>query len=265
MGYFLLRGGLSPPGVRFTARTKRETPATAQSVRTEEEGRVSPPQLVSGPSQVDHNRGQQHDMAERELVPFFPEDVPSVASTPSAPPTAERPAGGKRKNKLKTSVPPRPPETADVASTPQKPGKGKKGGTRAAAKAQQKPKEVAKAPARAQPQNKGVKAAFAGSAFEQSPDPSTLPKPRFGGVGSGNRAQGSPTMTMASPAYSGSDVDDLARNMSALLGIGSGSPVSVSEVAPQIPEASLNGMGGLTEHNAATKELRSILGVKALS
>jgi hypothetical protein len=201
-------------------------------------------------------------LAERELVPFFPTEgrEASVPTTPSSPqlPAAQKRGRRLRKNgeagagvQLSSSgelhLP--PPQKAKKPSQPTPGRSGKKAtGT---ASPQSSPDATPSTP---------TKPAFAGAAFEQSPHPSSLPKPRFAGQGS--PTQGSPTQ--ASPTGFGNELIDASRTLRGLLGVPLELPATARPVQAPMSGHSLKDVPALLPASTqyeATRQLRSMLGV----
>mmetsp|Transcript_18976 Transcript_18976/g.55774 ORF Transcript_18976/g.55774 Transcript_18976/m.55774 type:complete len:197 (+) Transcript_18976:127-717(+) len=193
-------------------------------------------------------------IVERELVPFFPTDDANTVITPQRSPDSSR----RRARKPKKSPQAADEPALDVALEPielkRQRSKGSKklppkGVDPADKKPQVKAKKAGSPPRGAAPQvQTPVKGAFAGAAFEQSPDPSSLPKPRL--VGSSLLAKS------AAPV----DTQEATKQLRSLLGVMGQGHDEPGPRRADPPTASLVS----SRHDAlATHQLRAMLGVAA--
>mmetsp|Transcript_16770 Transcript_16770/g.56336 ORF Transcript_16770/g.56336 Transcript_16770/m.56336 type:complete len:215 (+) Transcript_16770:83-727(+) len=213
-------------------------------------------------------------MAERELVPFFPADGGAGEASAAQP---DEKSGARRKNRKKGAkagaeaaprpTPPKAPEPAQSSKSSEPKGKSKKThGKETSTPAKQDPatdKKASPAQRRAQPVSDvaaaAAAAAFAGGAFEQSPDPRQLPQPkRSFNYEPPRRAQALPFALDAAVTN-----EEKSRSLCSLLGVES--PNSVSAVAPVIPEAKLAEANreAVATDAVATQQLCTILGLRA--
>mmetsp|Transcript_24090 Transcript_24090/g.62063 ORF Transcript_24090/g.62063 Transcript_24090/m.62063 type:complete len:244 (+) Transcript_24090:88-819(+) len=241
-------------------------------------------------------------ITERELQPFFADDAPVIerqTSGPVSPTDAKLNGKRSRRAKKKSDAIPPPPSSAEVARAASQPSAGADVGASSSKAPQQKMQKGGKAskpapavqpksaaPKAKPPKKSGTRAdsptpapeathatpskpVFAGAAFEQSPDPSSLPKPRFTG--------GSPvtaTVPVAPPLVPVSlpPPNEAARaQLCSLLGVQTSASASFTSVAavPQGPArdtspyaaASMSAAGGAPI--TATQQLCSMLGVRA--
>mmetsp|Transcript_25962 Transcript_25962/g.70217 ORF Transcript_25962/g.70217 Transcript_25962/m.70217 type:complete len:212 (+) Transcript_25962:105-740(+) len=208
--------------------------------------------------------------AERELVPFFPTEGSNVETTPTGSPRQSAPKRTRRAKKGLATDAQTPEAPAAAKDTPaaSAASKGKKGksaklveAARTAAQETPQAKGGKKAASPCNNKSRGSspenqtpsgKPAFAGAAFEQSPHPSSLPKPSFMG------GQQSPPRSAPSSPPRAPDAQAATQHLRSLLGVVPAAPLPEAAAPPPAPEYLATGHDPM-----ATQHLCSLLGVKA--
>ncbi|KAG8458923.1 hypothetical protein KFE25_004257 [Diacronema lutheri] len=205
--------------------------------------------------------------AQRELVPFFPAEAPDTSAA-DAVASPQPPSGTKRSRRLKKKGDTGGAALSDAGGSPLAPPARSTG----AKKQQTPPAKVASKGKKAPPLQTAtlqptaspkpnttpskLAGAFAGAAFEQSPHPKSLPKPRFAGKAA-SPAQGSPA------SLGPMDAPDATQVLRALLGVALELPSQTPASADRTTGAGGNFSLGPAMQNDATQQLCSLLGVKA--